>query len=94
MGYRISYEKGAEKTYIRKREKRVSRSHVVPIVMTLFVIAALLCIKNTEIRQMLLPGDGAVTEEAINNLIHSVQNGSALGDAITAFCQEILQSAR
>ena len=94
MGYRISYENGAERKNIHKWGNRVSRKHVGSIITILFVIAALLCLQNTEIRHIVLPGDGETTEEAIKTFIHSVQNGTELGDAITAFCQEIVHSAR
>ena len=42
----------------------------------------------------LLPGDPAVTGPALQTLIERLTDGEALGDAVTAFCREVVAGAR
>jgi hypothetical protein len=41
----------------------------------------------------LLPGDPAVTEAALRKMIENLSQGEAFGDAVTAFCKEIIAGA-
>ena len=41
----------------------------------------------------LLPGDMAVTEAALRDMIENLSNGEAFQDAITVFCKEIIAGA-
>lgn len=45
------------------------------------------------LRQILLPGEPTLTEQAFNDLVVHIRNGSSLGDAVTAFCQQIIHNA-
>lgn len=42
----------------------------------------------------LLPGDPAVTEAALREMIEDLSQGEAFGEAVTAFCKEIIVGAR
>ncbi len=42
----------------------------------------------------LLPGDPAVTEAALREMIENLSQGEAFGDAVSAFCKEIIAGAR
>ena len=94
MGYRISYENGCEKKTIANSDKGMLRKHLALIIAALLIVVASLLLRSTEVRRIILPGNGAVTEEAIKNFINSLEDGLHLGDAIAAFCQEIVQSAK
>ena len=93
MGYRISYENGLEKTPLRSRE----RSKKLAILKWCpFVIAAgflIACIFSYRFRQLLLPGNKAVTEAAITELVDSVREGEEFGEAITTFCRQIIKNS-
>ena len=41
----------------------------------------------------LLPGDPAVTEAALREMVERLSDGEAFSDAITAFCKEIIAGA-
>ena len=41
----------------------------------------------------LLPGDPAVTEAAIKEMIEKLSQGEQFSDAVTAFCKEIIAGA-
>ena len=40
----------------------------------------------------LLPGDPTVTKAALTELIEDLKAGEHFGDAVTAFCREVIQS--
>ena len=42
------------------------------------------------LREFLLPGKPTVTEEALSDLVEDLTQGRALVDAMTAFCQQII----
>ena len=42
----------------------------------------------------LLPGDPAVTETALREMIENLSQGEAFGEAVTVFCKEIIAGAR
>ena len=41
----------------------------------------------------LLPGDPAVTEAALTEMIDRLRQGEAFGEAVTVFCKEIIAGA-
>lgn len=41
----------------------------------------------------LLPGDPAVTEAALTEMIEKLHQGEAFGEAVTVFCKEIIAGA-
>ncbi len=44
-------------------------------------------------KEWIIPGDAEVTEAALSTLVEDLKQGDSLDDAITAFCQEILDHA-
>lgn len=65
------------------------------MLMTLAAVVILILAsgyKDTLLR-WLLPGDSAVTAAALGELAENVQEGVPAGEAITAFCREILNNA-
>ena len=59
----------------------------------LALLACLLLLRLEVVQQILLPGDPIITRKALDNFIIAIGNGVDLGDAVTAFCQEIILSA-
>ena len=45
------------------------------------------------LRGFLFPGDKAVTQAAFAEFTDSIRGGSSIGQAITAFCREIIENA-
>ena len=88
VGYRIEYGKTAEKFQIVDRKKK---PFPVAVVAGLMILATLMIPKSREVvRDLILPGDGAVTAAAIETLVDGLRAGESLGDAVTVFCQEII----
>lgn len=89
MGYRIAYENIGKR---RDKPKRSWRS-----VMAVSCVAALLTgaitIKSVGLKwvqEILIPGDPAVTAAALEEMVSDLRQGTSFVDAVTAFCQEII----
>ena len=93
MGYRVEYGPGEEKGAGSGRLFRVG-------VMTAFCFAAFLLLVGTfwpqgarALREILLPGDAAVTAAALEELTQELKAGQGLGQALEHFCRMIFQEA-
>lgn len=87
MGYRITYEK--------QEKGKIPRKKIV-LIMVGTIIAALLLwpAGRSCLRELILPGDAEVTAEAFQGLAEDLGEGESLGDAITAFCKEIIANGQ
>lgn len=91
MGYRITYGQEAIKTDLPDNRNRVvSKRWVVSV---LVCIALVLALSSGTVRSFLLPGDPVVTERALQELLSDLRAGEKVSDAVTAFCEEILENA-
>ena len=93
MGYRILY--GSVKK-ARDLEKRVCRSAAMMgclLVLFLLVISILWPEGSTMLRNLLYPGDPAVTASAIQVLMDDLSAGFGIYDAVSHFCIQILEGA-
>ncbi len=89
MGYRIEYSKD-----IKQGSPR--RSWALPALIGIIALLAVLEFAGIkeQITAFFLPGDPAVTAAAFDGFLENVRAGESAGDAITAFCREIIASAR
>lgn len=93
MGYRVEYETVGK---VRRMEQRKSpRAALTALFFALFLLlTAAFWPKGREaLRELLIPGDPAVTVGALETLAEELQTGSALGDALENFCQTIVREA-
>lgn len=87
MAYRIVY--GPEPKPKRKGIKK----WIAPLCGA--VLAALLLTGAGEpVKEWLLPGDPEVTATALEGLVQGIREGEDLGDAVEAFCREIVENAQ
>lgn len=84
MGYTINYSPETAHKFPVKKSPKIS----VPWVLT----GAALFLLLAGGWKWLLPGNPDVTQAAITNLVEDVQSGAPVGDAVTAFCREIIDS--
>ncbi len=91
MGYRISYQGGAaEKISVRSRKKL----KWIPFVAVLFMLAmTIFPAGRLTLWNIFLPGNEAVTAEALESLAAELMAGEPLGDAVEAFCLEIIHGS-
>ena len=91
MGYRITYGQSARKTKLPHNRKAVLLKKL--IFSALACLALVLALSTETVRHFILPGDPVVTERALVDLVLDLHNGEKVSDAVTAFCQEILDNA-
>ena len=90
MGYTIHYSPETKKRYPVNRKSK-SLKHI--IVAGFILLALFFAFKfRTAFVRMLLPGDPDVTAAALRGLVADVRGGNT-GEAIAAFCREIIDHA-
>lgn len=86
MAYRIEYGSGgAVRQEVRKR-----RVHWWWAALCIPAAAMLIPDVRRLVWHWLLPGDGAVTAQALGALVTDLRTGAPMGEAVTAFCREII----
>ena len=91
MGYRITYGQDVIKSKLPPDRSKVVFRRIILAVLA--CVALLLALSSATIRRYLLPGDPVVTERALQGLVSDLRSGEKVFDAVTAFCQEILNNA-
>lgn len=94
MGYKIQYDHiGNTKKVITDCKRKVLS--VLRVMLGMFVILSLglLIHYRDMVLEFLLPGNYVTTTSALKGLISDLRSGNSVGDAITAFCKEILTDA-
>lgn len=89
MGYRIDYQPVKK---VRDAEKR--RSGSLPLTALCFLLFCLLVnwldpVGAEVMRELLIPGDAAVTAAALDGFAEELKAGEELEDALKYFCQKL-----
>lgn len=94
MGYKIQYDPGNNKKYptAMPLHRNKTRLYLVGGVIIAGVLA-LIIRHQSSVLNWLLPGDFSATSAAFEGLIVDVRSGIPAGQAITAFCKEIIEYA-
>lgn len=89
MGYRVEYQ--TVRKVRRMEQKKSGQAALTAVFFVVFlIITTLLWPEGREVlREILLPGDPAVTVAALETLAEELQTGVQLGDALENFCQSI-----
>lgn len=93
MGYRVAYETVPK---VRRMEQRRSgRAALTALFFAVFLfLTAVFWPKGREaLQELLLPGDPAVTVEALETLAEELQTGVQLGNALENFCLTIVRES-
>ena len=88
MGYTICYDRNSNQKTKRFNLKRILSAAIV----TIFIIGISVSIHGS-FRELLLPGNADVTEQALHNLAENMRTGVKVQDALAAFCNEIIDYA-
>lgn len=94
MGYAILYEPELNKKLKipNQNQKKILRICALAA-CALLVILCLQAPVRTVIRDFLIPGDPDVTQSAFAQMVTDIRAGEPFSDAVTVFCQEILEHA-
>lgn len=92
MGYRISYNPELKEKYppVQKRGRKGWTVFFLAIMLVLLLFQDV----RLKVKEWLLPGDAAVTEAALTDMIQDVRSDTPLKEAFTVFCLEILEGAQ
>jgi len=83
MGYRIVYGKQEKKIIPLKRIGAIAAGIAVSAVL-------LWPASRSAVTEILLPGDEEITAKALQTMVEDLGEGNGIGEAVTAFCREII----
>ena len=89
MSYQIQYESEKNKQYPMERKSALPKRYLVGAIIVALVVSV---ISVPSVRELLIPGDPEVTGAAFSQMIDNLQEGDSVGEAVTAFCREIIQN--
>ena len=94
MAYKIIYDYDAQKYEVCEKK----HSHFYAYCAVVFAVFVMLtCLfwpeGKRELQDLLIPGDNAVTMEALENMKDSLIDGVDLKTAVSGFCREIIHGA-
>lgn len=91
MSYRVEYASFGKK-YPTKRKSSSKKGMIAAVLVLVLVFGAISVRLNALpwIKEYLLPGDPEVTAMALEGLVEDLKEGNSLGQAVTAFCKEIM----
>lgn len=95
MGYRITYEgTGGVRTKTFYQPRRLPL--LIGAFLTLFLLltCAFWPAGKEQLRQIIIPGDPDITQQAVSELVTDLQNGEDFTDSVTAFCREIIRHGK
>lgn len=93
MGYRVDYQPVKK---VRGLGKRTARA---PALAALFLILFCLLVNSVwprgaeMLRELLIPGDAAVTVAALEAFTTELEAGETLSGALEGFCRKVIQEA-
>ena len=91
MAYKIEYTPESAYRYPQAEKRRTIKPG--KFVFLLFLIAAAAWIRFRGIPDILIPGDAVVTRAAASDFMEHVKTGMSVGEAVTVFCQQIIDGA-
>lgn len=89
MGYRIEYKNIGK----RPDKQRRSWASIIAVTCVAALLTGAITIKTVGLKwvqEFLIPGDPAITAAALEEMVADLRQGTSLADAVTAFCQEII----
>ena len=90
MGYCIAYDEKTGAMEVRRR-RRINKKLVLGFIAIALAVTVVAIPKSRRaLKTALLPGDGAVTEQALQGLVEDLRQGSSVSQAVEAFCREII----
>ena len=91
MGYRIQYEPELNRFYPERTKNRLNNKFLLYAcaLITILLLAAT-PVSRHWIWEFLIPGDAKITTAAFSQLLNQLGEGTAISEAVSTFCKEIL----
>ncbi len=92
MSYRVVYGSFHRDQPVKAKKPR-SRGAVAAVIVAVLVFGAMTVrLRGLPwVKEFLLPGDPEVTAMALEGLVQDLREGDTFGEAVTAFCREIME---
>lgn len=90
MGYRITYENGSIRKETVKINKLKWKQCLIGMIAAVLAFALMIPGGRLWLRDLILPGDEEITAAALENMVGELRSGEPVGEALEAFCREIL----
>ena len=91
MSYRIEYGSAIPSRYVTKNScLRLQSMTAVCLLLFSLTVRHFFPEGTEKLRQLLLPGELSVTQEAIETFMCDIRNGEDFTDSLTAFCEYIV----
>lgn len=90
MGYRITYENGSIRKETVKIRKLKWKQCLIGMIAAVLAFAMMIPGGRLWLRDLILPGDEEITAAALENMVGELRSGEPVGEALEAFCREIL----
>ena len=94
MSYQIQYpvRNHFEEKY-KFKDRKIPTFSVMAILCVILLIVSVHLVGFDALSEFIIPGNNAVTTSAFQQMQDNISSGVPIGDAITAFCTEIIESA-
>lgn len=94
LGYTIQYGSSGKAESAWNSGRRKYKKRITAVVLLAVLCAGLLLSGGAEkLKNLIIPGDPEVTKAAFAQFTEDIRQGERVGDAITAFCREIIDNA-
>ncbi len=92
MSYQVVYGSFNRDHPIKSKKHQNKGAFAAVIVAVLILGAMTVRLRALPwVKEYLLPGDPEVTAMALDSLVQDLREGDSLGQAVTAFCREIME---
>lgn len=94
MGYRVEYStSGIKRKEIQRKNGKILLLTAACFLVFLLIVGGFWPRGVQALREILLPGDSAVTAAAWEELTQELHAGASVGSAVESFCREIFANA-
>ena len=88
MAYQIRYTDAS----MVKQDKIVRKPNVKLAIFACFALLLVSLLQIKSVQNFFIPGDPEVTKAAFTSFTQELRAGKRLGDAITTFCRQVIES--
>ena len=94
MSYVVHYPTGVKHKYPQKVKTTRLRPSNIALASLGIVVAVLVLFNVPTLRNVILPGDPEVTEQAAKTMIDQLREGETFADCFADFCREVIAAGQ
>ena len=94
VGYCIEYEGAEHYSFSSNRKNGLRRKICLAVVAIALAVSVIFPAAKEKLVSLLIPGNDAVTIQAVEELVTDLQSGDSTKDALTAFCRTVIENGQ